>query len=331
MMNRALRPLTLLLILIPLSGCTFFKTVFFSSSDESFVRKDSEVKLEVFAGTDPKKCDDTVKPPEAAALAVPLIAAATQIAVNIAASELEAYLAEKQKEFTYSFSGTLNRPYYYVRSSKPHTNDKDASIHYKNPFYNCLKLTRRVPTPTEADKNKTDTVFEWTAGLVPSEAGTALKIKTIDLKVAKGGARTGKENKIDLKIVVKIDATTHNEKGEITTTTVADKTLAYPEVVLGDNSTPVKFKDVESTWFTPIPRSKIEAEKCDEMYTHDNTTCPGISPISVSLAVTETGSGSAAFGDLAKEVSDNKKTLGDALNKAISDALKPASSSGSSK
>ena len=46
-----------------------------------------------------------------------------------------------------------------------------------------------------------------------------------------------------------------------------------------------------------------------------------------TVSVTETGSGGDTFGNLAKEVSDNQKTVNDSLNSLLS----PKSSGGSTK
>jgi|CXWL01.1.fsa_nt_gi hypothetical protein len=274
----------------------------------------------LYASKNPAVCDHDVGIKEA--VPAVLAAAAVQIMMNVAASELESYLSEKQKEFSFTYNGNINMPYYYLRS---------GPNEYNRIIYNCLLLTRYMPNQLEAkeDDGKREAVFEWKAGLVPSASGAAIMIKTVDLKLRKAGARTGKDsNKIDLKVEAKIDSTTHNEKGEIVTTTVADKTLSYPGVTISDQSNANdRFRKIESTWFPPIPRSPKEAASCDIL----KERCAGISPVSISVSVTETGSGGASFGDLGKEIADNKKTLGDAINKAITDALKPPSTSGSSK
>ena len=120
----------------------------------------------------------------------------------------------------------------------------------------------------------------------------------------------------------------------VSTTTIADKTLAYQGLVItpeGKNpAVDPMAKNVTTSWFPAFPRSDSEIKRCNAL----GSDCSGVTALSIAVLVTEVGSGGDAFGTFGKEIDDNKKTLNDAISKAITDALTPksgGSSGGSSK
>ena len=318
-----LRTSSLLVALSILSGCTLFKVITFQSAETSFQREDSEASLKFIAKGEGKTCLDTLIPKPAKEekfegfIPPVIVGAIAGVALNMAASEIEGYLAGKQKEFKASYNASKNLPSFYLKSN-----------HFKPNGYNCLGLWRTVK---RAGQSEREAAFEWIAVLSPNDSGTALQIKTESIMLRFAAARTGsKSRKVDVTVEVKIDATTLNDKGDTVTTTIADKVLAYPGLTIPESiealATPTA-SSVESSWFPAIPLSQKEIEKCNALHAN----CAGASPVNVSVLVTETGSGGDDIGDLGKEIGDNKKTLSDAVSKAITDALTPKASSGSSK
>ncbi|MDF0673335.1 MAG: hypothetical protein P0120_03180 [Nitrospira sp.] len=328
-MQVAMRVICLLIAISLLPGCTLWDVMTFSSDANSYAIHNSQAQLVVFEGSDMTKCDDLDKQEGAGfAAAAPMIAAGAVAVFNYAASELSSYLSKKKKEFSFQYNTKVNLPEFYLKDR--------GSKQYTKPAYNCLRLIRIIDdktTDSSSANKKTKRAFVWRAALIPNESGTALKIDTIDTKLSLAGARTDSASrKIDVSVEIKIDATTYNKQGDIVTTTIADKTLSYPGMTTPELNKEATFvaSTVESSWFPPIPRSDAEIQKCEAIHSSGGE-CRGVSAITISALVTETGSGGDDFGTLGKQIDDNKKTLADALSTTITNALKPPASSGSSK
>jgi len=307
-MVTVIRVVALGLVMTLLSSCTFMRAITFQSDPQSFKKENSKVTIQYYRSN---ACKEGASKEEVAPL---LAAALVTIAIDIASSEIQNYLEKKKKEFTASYSGTINAPSYYGR-----VKEKE----YSAIAFNCLRVMRTIK---DGDKPEV-TAFDWIATLVPNDSGTALAIRTDTIKLDRAAARTDQSSrKIDVSVEVKIDATTLNDKGDIVTSTIADKTLAFQGMKIEEPTTQV----VTSSWFPAIPRSQAEMARCDALQPAASA-CKGVSPVSISVLVTEVGSGGDTFGDLSKQIGDNKKTLEDAVNKAVTNALTPQSSGGSSK
>ena len=190
--------------LLVLAGCTLYRAVTLESDDAtSFKRNSQKVTVETF---DPQHCPytKTARLHQEQLLLPVLAGAAAGIAtlgLNVAESEIDSFIAKKQKEFTATYSGQLNLPYYYIRGT-------DNS--FQNPTLTCLRLTRTINDPA----TKKDVVaFEWVGKLVPNDSGTALSIQTVALNLNRAAARTdAKTRKVDITVEVKADATYLNDK-----------------------------------------------------------------------------------------------------------------------
>jgi hypothetical protein len=331
------------LALSALMGCAFMRAVTFQSDTEySFKREGSVATLELYGRTNPDDCASgpakAKSPTDPVIQAIPavLVASLAQVAVNVAVSEIQGYVERKVKEFTAHYGASLGVPYYYSRAEPPYRAiERWNSLSLNAPFafasvnpyalsmFNCIRVIRTVKTPDDPEAK----AFEWAAALIPNDSGTALRIESKSVKLGLAAARTDKASRrVDLTVEVKIDVTSINEKGAITTTTIGDKILVYPGQTLPVTA---ERKPVLSSWFPAVPRSPIEISRCESLQTPP--ACKGVSAVDVFVLVTEVGSGGDAFGQLGKEIDDNKKTLTDAVNKAVSDALTPKPSGGSSK
>jgi hypothetical protein len=328
-------------VTIALGGCTFFRAATFQSDDKtSFKREGSRATLEVYARGNPENCKDG--PPQLqvevpTAFPAAIAGAAATVVLNVAETEIAGYLVKKQKEFTATYNAMVNVGGYYSRSEPTdlaieRANQKLGSataLKYSQASFNCLRLTRTIgeqEAPTEA--------LVWVGSLIPNDSGTALMLKTDSITLKRAAARTDKATRqVDVSVEIKIDATTLNEKGEIVTSTIANKVLAYPRLITpGDETATVQpvVRDVSSSWFAAVPRSQKEIDKCESLQ-EASPPCGGVSPVTVSLLVTEVGSGGETFGNLAKQIDDNKKTLNDAVATVVKEALTEKGGSGSSK
>jgi hypothetical protein len=291
-----------------LTGCAFISAVTFKPDEKtSFKRDGSKAHVDVL---NQEKCRPLIAtefiPPA-------VIAAVAAIGLNIAESEIEDYLDKKKKEFTAAYGAMENVGAFYHRSTQGAYDEQD---------FKCIEITRTFKSST----NLEPIAFQWIGELVPNDSRTAYFIRTVSLQLNQAAAKTDMASrKVDVSVEVKIDATTIGDKEEISTATVADKTLAYQGLVI----TPEKqaavvdpaVKEVTSSWFPAFPRSDSEIKRCTAL----GKNCKGVTALNIAILVTEVGSGGDAFGTLGKQIDDNKKTLNDAISKAITDALTPKS------
>jgi len=291
------------------AGCTLFDVLTFQSDEMSFQRTNSRATIEVYRGDAPDNCKQTKK------VAAAFVAPAATYFLQMMETKIQSYLDRKKKEFTANYNAIFNAPYYYDKGDEAAI--KEGHDPYIEPAFNCIKLQRTV-----LKDGKEEVALVWVGNLLRNESGTALQIRTEDLGFNQAAARTDKSNRmVDLSIEVKIDATILNDRNEIQTTTVADKTLAFP----GSKIRGIKLETKpESSWFPAIPRSQKEIDRCEK------TSCKGVSALTISVLVTEIGSGGDAFGELSKQIGDNKKTLEDTVNKALTNALSPKPTGGTS-
>lgn len=314
--HAALRLLAVTVVAVSLSGCAFARAVTFRSDPQSFKAENPTVTLTYYRPQPGRPCTDG-PPLEEAAVAGVLAPLVARFAVDFAIDQIQGYLDKKKKEFTATYNASINAPYYYGRV---------AANDYSRLAFTCLLLTRTVADGAGPSAD----ALRWVATLVPNDAGTAVRVETNVLQLQRAAARTDrKTRKVDVSIAVKIDATTLTDKGDITTSTVVDKTLAFAGVKLEDAG-----RTATSSWFPAIPRTRAEMVRCEEQHapgTPADSRCRGISAVTLSVLVTEVGSGGTAFGDLSKQIGDNRKTIEDTLGKALSDALTPAASGGTSK
>ena len=303
------------------SGCSLFNVIFFNSAEASFHRKDSETTLEFYEATYGDSCEQAYftiqekkkKAKEAedfgfAPPLIPLIVGGSQIVMNLAATEIKGYLEKKKAEFSVSYNASLNVEYAYPKDKQ-----------YLFSPYNCLLMRRTLP---DNQANQKVVAFEWFARLLRNVSGTAQRISTEKINLSRAAARTDQASrKIDVVVEVKIDVIVPDKTGEVVEKVLADKRLAYHGLTLPpDLTTPAKADNTgqESSWFAAIPQSKEEIAACNA-----NLCCRGISPVSITVVVTEIGSGADSFGNLGKEVDDNRSTLSDAISNAINEALRP--------
>jgi hypothetical protein len=286
------------------ASCTLYRAATFKSDPRSF--KQDSVETQLIVTTD----DNGVCRPDKEAVAA--IAAAVGVFLNIAESEIQSYLDAKKKEFTATYTAQNNLDPYY--SGKPD---------YNTLGFDCMSLVRTIK-----NGDSTTPAFAWLGSLKPNSSGTAWKIHTENVNLYWAAARTSKDSqKVDVSLEIKIKATTLDDKGSTSTTTVADETLKFPGLKIsaqGTSPTDVKTMNVESAWFPAIPRSQKEIDRCKVI-----EKCDGVSSVTVTVQVTETGSGGDSFGNLSKEVSDNAKSFNDAVNQALGG--KAQSSGGTSK
>ena len=338
------------MITILLTNCTFLRAVSFQSDDEtSFKRTASQAILELYGRANPDHCKEgpllTKKDPNDLTAAVPvvIIAALAQVAVNIASSEMAAYLQKKAKGIHRRVRGVRALALLLCKGaptlSRRGGSSADGALPpgappwakrwfstapaYSVPVFNCLRLTRTI---TEAGQ-KTNALV-WIGAVVPSGSGTALKAESRFLALPLAAARTDRATRaVEVSVELKLDATVANEKGQITTINVADKIIGHPDLHVRSTYDPDPKKAYSSSWFPAIPKTPQEIAQCAAL----NEECAGVSAVSVSILVTEVGSGGEAFGELGKQIDDNKKTLSDAVNKAVTDALTEKPKGGSSK
>jgi hypothetical protein len=296
-----------------LVGCSLWRAATFRSHDRSYKQETQSSTLKVF------DADDCAQSSEAAAA----VAAAVGIVASIAESEMASYLAAKQKEFTASYTAQSNVDPYYIQTKK---DDKHA---YTTVAFHCLNLTRSIQNK-DSTGQKTEPAFVWTGRMVPNASGSAWKLKTEAVALRWAAARTSKDSgKVDVSVELKMEVTALNDKGETATTTVADKTLKFPGLKIdatADGRVVAKDMNVESSWFPAVPRSQKEIDQCEAL----GAGCNGVSSITITASVTETGSGGDAFGTLGKEISDNSKSFNDALSQALG-GKSQSSTGGSSK
>jgi hypothetical protein len=275
----------LCLCAVALSGCAFVRAVTFQSdTDYSYQREGSRVELRLFDSKLGKSCEDTVLEPakkpgdvRTSMVAAPLIAAGVGIALNVAESEIQAYLARRAKEFSAAYNASVNVPFFYERR-----NDGTYA-----PVFDCLWLTRTVKQDGQDVK-----ALDWFGRLVTNPSRTAARLETEAVRLHRAAARTdAATRKVDVTVAVKIDATTLvNAQGKIATATVADKILAYPGLTtLGDSVPPAGTpppppmkRTVESSWFPSVQRTAAETKACDD------TACKGVSALSSASRSTTT-------------------------------------------
>jgi hypothetical protein len=319
MMPRGVCLLCVGMVLMTSAGCAFFRTVTFQSDDMSFQREGSKAKLELYGSDAPEACKDG--PQRAKAIPLLLAPLAGQFLLHLAESEIQGFLEKKKKEFTANYTAMVSAPYYYQKALTDQDLREGLTAYSKGTF-NCLRLQRTI----RADGQEV-VAFRWVGALVWNTSTTSLKVETEALEISRAAARTDKgSRKIDVTIEVKIDSTTHNERGDGITTTLADKTLAFPGAIIGETY-PLGTDDTKvgtSSWFPEIPKGQQEIDRCGLL-----TACLGVTALNVSVMVAEVGSGGDSFGELGKQIDDNKKTMEDAVSKAI-DALTSKSSGGSS-
>jgi hypothetical protein len=317
-------PIVLLLasiMFLAIPGCTFVKALSFSGDTAtSYKREGSKAKLEVYAQTSPENCVNGPPQEGVRALPVALATGLVTVALNLAESEIDSYLAAKQKQFTANYGANLNKPFYYTR-------DRDK---YLQPSFDCVRLIRYIK---EGDRDNA-LAFRWVGSLEPTASGSGLTVKTRELLLRRAAALTDeKTRKVDITVEIKIDVTTENDKGQITTANVGDKTLLYQGVQTpGQTSTePAPIEEalqVSSSWFPAIPRGQKEIDRCNSLGAEE---CKGVSAVNVAVQVTETGSGGDAFGTALKQFDDNKATLNTMVKDLVSGALTPTTGGGSSK
>jgi hypothetical protein len=336
----------LLVLAMPiLSGCTFFNVLFFSADENSFQLKGSKATIEVFHDSG-GACPSTEKEFIAAA---PVFAALAQVAVNVAASEIDAYLAKKQKEFNASYKATVNLPGLYELELHRASAGQPFNVKKITNHARCIMIKRTFEEGvsaepiSEEEAKKHKLAFWWAGQLLDVESGSASKFRTDKIMLRRAAAKTDSSTrKVDVTVELKIDAITTNDKGEAASTATADKILTFPGLTTPErkkDAQPLAFPTAEtgkgsnssgeSSWFPRVPYSQKDIDRCvGKAGAADlNTKCLVV-PVTISFLVTEAGSGSSDFGDLAKEIDDNKKTLGDALNKALADGINKKASSG---
>jgi uncharacterized protein YceK len=213
-------------LVISVSGCSFVRTVTFSSADNSYQNEGSKANLEVFSeNQEGNPCAPEMLP-------TALIAAAGGIILNVAESEIQGYIDEKKQEFTANYSRNGN---FY--------NTADDEL-------NCLRIQRTVKGKDGRDK----VAFEWLASIVSDKEKGVSYLHTESIYLNKSAARTDSDSqKLDVSIEVKFDVTAKNEKGIVATRTLADKTLNYPGLELKNAVDTERNKD--SSFFPIIPKN----------------------------------------------------------------------------
>lgn len=293
---------------VALSGCALFKAATFQGDDAtSFQREGSKVRLEVYAAKSAADCEkDESRRAQAEALPAALIAAVVEVGLNLGTAAVQDYLDQKKKEFTAVYTASVSVPFYYP---------KDPSG--PSPF-NCIRLQRTLPT---AKGDARQLAFEWVGAIETTPSASAQRISTVGLRLARAAARTDRATRqVDVSVEVKVDAILLDKDGQPTSVSVTDKVLAYPSLVTpGDTGVPVSWSkpDVASSWFPAIPVSAKEAVACAAA-----ASCKGVTAVTVFAQVTEVGTGGDDFGNLSKQIDDNKKTAIDAIVQFVSDKLK---------
>ena len=339
---------TTALIFLPLiGGCTFFNVLFFQTDNNSFQRRGSQATLLVFHA-DENGCPSS-KPEYIAA--VPIFAALGQVVVNVAASEIESYIEAKRKEFDYTYKASVNLDGLYEVKLKRASGEKPWSIIDTEPINKarCITIKRTFEESqssvfTAEEVKMLNLAFMWGGQLQESKSGTAFKFRTDRIILRRAGARTDSDTrKVDVTVQLKIEAITTNEKGDFSSTAVADKVLSFPGLTTPEQGKPTSPRVFsvgqtgsgsdstgESSWFPKIAFSQKDIEKCTSKLGRSvlETKCP-VTPVTISVLVTEAGSGSSDFGKLIKEIDDNKQTLSDSLGKALSEGINNKASSGS--
>jgi hypothetical protein len=319
--------LSLFLLASFVSSCAFFQAITFEADEAtSFKKEDTKVRLTLYHANVPEECIVAPHPAEEGPKFAPVLgAAAVSLALNLAESELTSYLDKKKKEFTAIYGNAISQQYAYA---PPDLNSL---------AYNCLEIIRTV---TDGGKPNQD-AFRFVASVIPSPNGSASVLRPELLRLTRAAAKTdNKSRKLDITVEVKIDAVSLGTKTEPVVTSIADKTLTFSGVVAPTTpdaavdltrGTDCKGRPISNeatggclgngtSWFVSIPKSSKERIACKP------NTCKGITPITVAVLVTETGAGADNFGAARSEIDDNKKTVNDAIQSAVKDALTKAPS-----
>ena len=181
-----------------LCGCTFWRALTFQSDPNSYQRAGTHADLTVKPLPASRDC---TAPIEAAAL----VAAAVGVIASIAESEVQSYLTQKQKEFTATYNGQSNVSFFYGE-------DPGAKGKYHQIQAQCMTLVRSIDVA-----GKRESAFQWVGRLIGNDSGTAWKIHTDAVLLKKAAARTDRSShKVDVKLEVKIEAMTVDEKGVMT-------------------------------------------------------------------------------------------------------------------
>ncbi len=309
-----------------LGGCAFLQAVSFQRHELSLVPPD-EVTVELLSkkvgerssGTDAeKKCGYGATGPSSirpetkilGPIAAAAIVAGATWTLNIVGDELAAYLDKKQKEFKRTFQAQVHTDWFL----------KKAGDGYDLAF-DCIVLSQKT-----RDK---EAGFDFAARFLPARdttgTKTALRIVPSYYSLTRSTASTAKDiARVDVTVQIIVDAVATSEKDK-SLITIADRTVSLLGVELPDppqgetdavSPKIVEAKDLyaekaSSTWFG-VPSAAIDQDRCKK-----DTSCKGILPASVTVIVTETGTGSPDYGTASKEVGDTTKALSDGISKII--------------
>lgn len=351
--------LALVLLAVSMSGCEFMRAVTFTSDDvTSFQRAGSRARLEVYPSADGDCLAGPEDTKTMAAIEAGLISAGAVIALNVIEGEIKSYLDKKKSEFTATYATAESIDAFYPRKAAYRMGfdcirfrrslDKDDT---QPPFMDDDRLlamelvVRMVPSPNQtAMKLRPERLT-----LVRAAARTDQESKGIEITVQIKLDAVATNEKGVAAVVTVADKvlgipdlhTTGDRKKAFTVlgmqTPGCIKQKPGYKVVTKDGE--AECRDLrETSWFEAVPKSDIDIKKCDETPqppgTKDRTmvddgaktknqppACTGVTPITLALSVTETGSGADTFGAASKIIDDNKGTFNDAIRDAIKEGL----------
>ena len=323
-----------------LGSCELWQVLTFSSHPDSGF-KNSVTTVELISLESPggnpqrakiqqefdKYCKRGVTP-EFAPFLVPIATAVATFLIDKGSQAIQDWTQKKKDQFTTTAGVQVTPDAFLVKSGK-----------VLKPAINCFVVKQSVRTDPSNDQSSLDEAFVFGALVVLDKKPSAFKLVPTFYQLSKATALTdGDSGKVDvdLKFVFNIVGTGDSAAQKVTGLGTAELTLkglmlpkagakSEPQSAadLGQDGKPVdkRLGDAAASGWLPIAANDTAASKC----LSDNS-CTEFEPVTINVTMTETGTGSDAFGKLNKDVSDNTKTFETGITSALQNYLNPPKS-----
>jgi hypothetical protein len=282
-------------LLFALSGCQTWQALTFVPHDLSHKEGD-RVELRLYTG-------DPCPSPPLLSNGLPLTAAFPMASVAVfgvdavmtaVSAELAAYLDKKKQEFTHEASAQTTIPSLITHQA----GGEQLS-------FNCISVTEVMK---DTDSNGHSIIgFQFRGGITTSSDFSAARIEPIRpyYILNESTAATDQTGKVDVDLRVQIKSIIADDKGVPSEKIITDQTIHFPAMQLPNGlSTPATPKEpLPPPWFA-LPVVKNGAG----------------SPTTVTITLTEHGTGSPDYGTAKSEITDGLKNANTDIGKII-DAL----------
>jgi len=322
--------LTSALTVFLLSACETYQILTFEAHPNSFA-KPGKLRLDLLgeqlrqgaAEQDRTTMDEysrCVPPerltPEVLPFLAPLAVGAASLAIESTSKAIQTWADARKKEFQTTSSAQAN---------SNELLEKRSDGFYLS--FSCIFLNQAVKSAKAGEPESGG--FEFAAKVVTTDDRRAFKLIPTYYKLATSTAKTDAQSgKVQIAIKFSFDTVTINHNRELTKVSLGDVTVNIPGAELPKDTSEAKDHSAfsnppddavgerhESAWILAY-LSDEELSRCAK-----DASCKGLGPVTVGVTVTQTGTGSEAFGQLSTDLSSNTKTVDDAIKQVVQSAL----------